>query len=158
VFFPYEGEGPAIILMAVKKGLWDFPELKRIAKDEYMYWKPDNVLIEAKATGITLQQELRRMGIPVTMYSPGGRRSGQDMVARANSLAPMLESGMVWAPEIDWAMELIEECAAFPNGDNDDLVDSTTQALMRFRSGNFVRLNDDYEDEEREESVVPEYY
>ena len=159
VFFPYDGEGAAIILLDVKKGRWDFPELKRIAQDQYRYWKPDNVLIEAKATGVTLQQELRRMGIPVTMYSPGGRRAGTDKVSRANSVAPMLEAGMVWAPETDWAMELIEECAAFPNGDNDDLVDSTTQALIRFRSGNFVRLNDDYEDEERESgTVVPEYY
>ena len=158
VFYPDEGYNPAIILLAVKKGRWDFPELKRIAQDEYKHWRPDNVLIEAKATGITLQQELRRMGIPVTMYSPGGRRSGQDKVSRANSVAPMLESGMVWAPDTDWASELIEECAAFPNGDNDDLVDSTTQALMRFRAGNFIRLDSDLEDDEKAESVVPEYY
>jgi phage terminase large subunit-like protein len=70
-----------------------FPELKRIAKAEYVYWNPDNVLIEAKATGTPLQQELRKIGIPVTMYSPGGRRSGQDKVSRANAVAPLLESG-----------------------------------------------------------------
>jgi predicted phage terminase large subunit-like protein len=159
VFYPAEDEGPSIILMDVKKGRWDFPELKRIAKEQYDYWKPDNVLIEAKATGITLQQELRRVGIPVTMYSPGGRRSGQDKIARANSVAPIFEAGMVWAPDTDWAMELIEECAAFPNGDNDDLVDSTTQAMMRFRSGNFFRLDTDEEDERSSaEGLVPEYY
>ena len=80
-------------------------------------------------------------------------------MARANSVAPILEAGMVWAPDTDWAMELIEECAAFPNGDNDDLVDSTTQALMRFRSGNFIRLETDYEDEPSSgEGLVPEYY
>ena len=146
-------------MLAVRKGRWDFPELKRIAKEEHDYWKPDNVLIEAKATGITLQQELRRIGIPVTMYSPGGRRSGQDKVSRANSVAPILEAGMVWAPDTDWAMDLIEECAAFPNGDNDDLVDSTTQALMRFRSGNFITLDSDYEDQPSGgEGLVPEYY
>lgn len=98
------------------------------------------------------------MGIPVTMYSPGGRRSGQDKVARANSVAPILEAGMVWAPETDWAEELIEECAAFPNGDNDDLVDTTTQALMRFRSGNFVYLASDFTEDKQAESLVPEYY
>ena len=113
--------GPSILLLNVKKGRWDFPQLKRIAKEEYLYWQPDNVLIEAKATGTTLQQELRRVGIPVTMYSPGGRRAGQDKVSRANSIATILESGMVWAPDTDWADELIEECAAFPKGDNDDL-------------------------------------
>jgi predicted phage terminase large subunit-like protein len=158
VFYPDQDSGPNIILLAVRKGRWDFPELKRIAKDEYDEWKPDNVLIEAKATGITLQQELRRVGIPVTMYSPGGRRSGQDKIARANSVAPILEAGMVWAPDTDWADDLVEECAAFPNGDNDDLVDTTTQALMRFRSGNFVALDSDYQEESKEESLVPEYY
>ena len=98
------------------------------------------------------------MGIPVTMYSPGGRRAGQDKVSRANSVAPILESGMVWAPETDWADELVEECAAFPHGDNDDMVDSTTQALMRFRAGNFISLYSDEKEEPRTEGLVPEYY
>jgi len=158
VFHPDQDSGPNIMLLASRKGRWDFPELKRIAKDEYEHWRPDNVLIEAKATGITLQQELRRVGIPVTMYSPGGRRTGQDKISRANAVAPILESGMVWAPDTDWAEELIEECAAFPNGDNDDLVDTTTQALARFRAGNFISLESDYLDDEPEEGLVPEYY
>jgi predicted phage terminase large subunit-like protein len=159
VFFPNPDSGPNIILLGVCKGRWDFPELKRVAKDEYTHWKPDNVLIEAKATGITLQQEMRRMGIPVTMFNPGGRRAGQDKVSRANSVAPIFEAGMVWAPDIDWADELIEECAAFPNGDHDDQVDSTTQALLRFRAGNFIFLNTDDRDDDKEPGgVVPEYY
>jgi phage terminase large subunit-like protein len=65
---------------------------------------------------------------------------------------------MVWATQDHWAQEVIEECAAFPNGDNDDIVDSTTQALMRFRAGNFIALNTDEEDEVGDESLVPEYY
>ena len=150
--------GPSILLLNVKKGRWDFPQLKRIAKEEYLYWQPDNVLIEAKATGTTLQQELRKVGIPVTMYSPGGRRAGQDKISRANSIATVLESGMVWAPDTDWADELIEECAAFPNGDNDDLVDSMIMALMRFRAGNFINLRDDEADKPRELGAIPEYY
>jgi predicted phage terminase large subunit-like protein len=158
VFVKDQDSGPNIILLDVKKGRWDFPELKRIAREEYKNWNPDNVLIEAKATGITLQQELRRVGIPVTMYSPGGRRAGQDKVSRANSIAPILESGMVWAPETEWADELIEECAAFPNGDHDDMVDSTTQALMRFRAGNFIALNTDEDDGPSELSAEVEYY
>lgn len=159
VFYPSADSGPNIILLGVRRGRWDFPELKRIAKEEYRHWNPDNVLIEAKATGTVLQQELRRMGIPVTMYSPGGRRAGQDKVSRANSVAPMFESGMVWAPDLEWAQELIEECAAFPNGDNDDMVDSTTQALMRFRQGSFIRLHTDDDDEGEPIALEPvEYY
>jgi predicted phage terminase large subunit-like protein len=147
VFRPSMDDGPAIILLDVKKGRWDFPELKRVAKMQYDHWRPDNVLIEGKATGITLQQELRRVGIPVTMYNPGGRKAGQDKISRANAVAPVFEAGMVWAPETKWAEELIEECAAFPKGDSDDLVDSTVQAIMRFRAGNFVALDDDEADD-----------
>jgi predicted phage terminase large subunit-like protein len=158
VFYPSEDSGPHILLVDVRKGRYDFPELKRLAKEQYDYWQPDNVLIEAKATGTTLQQELRRVGIPVTMYSPGGRRAGQDKISRANSVAPIIESGMVWAPETQWAEELIEECAAFPNGDNDDMVDSTTQALMRFRAGNFISLYSDEPEEHSTGDLVPEYY
>ena len=159
VFYPTMDDGPNIILLAVKRGRWDFPELKRVAIGEYKYWNPDNVLIEAKATGTTLQQELRRVGIPVTMYAPGGRRAGQDKVSRANAVAPILEAGMVWAPDEHWAEELVEECAAFPNGDNDDQVDSTVQAWMRFRTGNFIALDsDDVEDAKSDAGVVPEYY
>jgi predicted phage terminase large subunit-like protein len=158
VFYPDQDSGPNIILLDVTRGRWDFPELKRIAKESYDQWNPDNVLIEAKATGITLQQELRRMGIPVTMYSPGGRRSGQDKVSRAHSVAPLLEAGMVWAPDTDWAEELVEECAAFPNGDNDDMVDSTTQALNRFRAGNFISLGSDLLEDEKQQDIAFEYY
>jgi predicted phage terminase large subunit-like protein len=158
VFQPSEDSGANLILLDVKRGRWDFPELKRIAKDEYDHWQPDNVLIEAKATGVTLQQELRKMGIPVTMYTPGGRRAGTDKISRANSVAPILEAGMVWAPDREWAEALVEECAAFPNGDNDDMVDSTTQALMRFRSGNFISLHTDDKEDDVVADLVPEYY
>jgi predicted phage terminase large subunit-like protein len=158
VFYPSEDEGPNIVLLDVTKGRWDFPELKRIAKEMYDQWQPDNILIEAKATGTPLQQEMRRMGIPVTMYSPGGRRSGQDKIARAHAVAPVLQAGMVWAPDMDWSEELVEECAAFPNGDNDDLVDSTTMALSRFRQGNFISLGTDLKDEPSHRELVPEYY
>ena len=159
VFTPDMDSGPNLILLSVRRGRWDFPELKRIAKEEYMTWQPDNVLIEAKATGTPLQQELRRMGIPVTMYSPGGRRSGQDKVSRANAVAPLLESGMIWYPdEYEWAQEMVEECAAFPNGSNDDQVDAAVMAWMRFRQGNFVALQTDYEDEDDIPTEIVEYY
>jgi phage terminase large subunit-like protein len=61
----------------------------------------------------------------------------------------MFASGKVWAPRKRWAEEVIEELAAFPNSDHDDLVDSSTQALIRFRKGGFIRLQTDEEDEPR---------
>jgi phage terminase large subunit-like protein len=65
---------------------------------------------------------------------------------------------MVWAPDKSWAEELIEEVAAFPEGEYDDLVDSMTQALMRYRQGNFIKLpTDDWHDVEKS-AMVRAYY
>ena len=144
VFFPQDGDPPNIILMDAKRGRWDFPELRRIALEEYKYWDPECVLIEAKASGMPLTQELRQMGIPVSNYSPS---RGNDKYTRVNSIAPLFESGLVWAPDSRWAEEVIDECAAFPAGEHDDYVDTVTQALRRFREGGFVRHPEDYQDE-----------
>mgnify|MGYP003152287962 FL=1 len=146
IFNRESGEADEIILLDAKRVRVDFPELKRMALEEYRYWEPDCVLIEAKASGTPLTHELRRMGIPVTSYSPS---RGQDKIARMNSVAPIFESGMVWAPEHDFAEDVIEEMASFPFGDYDDYCDSATMALMRFRQGGFISLNEDYQDEVR---------
>jgi phage terminase large subunit-like protein len=64
-----------------------------------------------------------------------------------NSVAPIFESGMVWAPDETFSEEVIEEMASFPFGDNDDYCDSSTMALMRFRQGGFLSLQGDYPEE-----------
>ena len=61
------------------------------------------------------------------------------------------------APDEKWAEEVVEECAAFPYGDHDDLVDSTTQAVMRFRQGGFISHPED-ELDEITPPVTREYY
>jgi len=144
VFYPEEGGPPNIILCDAKRGRWDFPELRRIALEEYKYWDPECVLIEAKASGMPLTQELRNMGIPVTNYSPS---RGNDKFTRVNAVAPMLESGLVWSPDTRWSEEVIEECASFPAGEHDDYVDTVTQALRRFREGGFIQHPEDWQDE-----------
>ena len=101
-------------------------------------------MVEAKAAGTPLIFELRAMGIPVSEYTPS---RGNDKIARVNAVADLFASGIVWAPETKFAEEVIEEFAAFPAGEHDDLVDSSTQALLRFRQGGFLRLNSD-EDEQ----------
>jgi predicted phage terminase large subunit-like protein len=143
--FQLQSDGPEqIILLDAQRVRLDFPDLKKMAWEEYKYWQPDCVLIEAKASGTPLTHELRRMGIPVTAYTPS---RGQDKIARMNSVAPIFESGMVWAPDRPFAEEVVEEMASFPYGDHDDYCDSSTMALMRFRQGGFVSLNDDYPEE-----------
>ena len=146
VFSHPQRGNPQIILLDAEKGRWEFTELKKHAMEKYKYWEPETVIVEAKASGLPLTDELRSAGIPVVNFTPS---RGNDKHVRVNSVAPMFESGQVWCPDERWAQDVIEECAAFPFGDHDDYVDSTTQALMRYRQGNFVQLPDDYHDEPR---------
>ena len=143
VFYPEEDGAANLILLDSLKGRFEFPELRREALQQYDYWKPETVVIESKASGLPLTAELRQMGIPVVNFTPS---KGNDKHARVNSVAPLFESGVIWAPDKKFAEEVIEECAAFPYGDHDDLVDSMTQAVMRFRQGGFVMHPEDYED------------
>jgi predicted phage terminase large subunit-like protein len=145
VFYKNEDSGPQLILLDAVKERLEFPELRRIALDQYNYWKPESVIIESKASGLPLTYELRKMGIPVLNFTPS---KGNDKHTRVNSVAPLFESGCIWAPKNqEFAQEVIEECAAFPYGDHDDLVDSMTQAVMRFRQGGFLEHPEDYKEE-----------
>ena len=147
VFYPDNDSKPNLMLLDAIKERLEFPDLRRRALEQYKYWKPETVIVEAKASGLPLTYELRQMNIPVVNFTPS---RGNDKHMRVNSVAPLFESGMIWAPEQNFADEVIEECAAFPHGDHDDLVDSMTQAVMRFRQGGFVQHPEDYIDEKTE--------
>ena len=154
VFHPNEDAKPNLILLDAVKDRFEFPELRRVALEQYKYWNPDMVIVEQKASGTPLTHELRQMDIPVMTFTPS---RGNDKHVRVNSCAPLFESGLIWAPDRKFAEEVIEECASFPFGDHDDLVDSMTMAVMRFRQGGFLPHPEDYEDEK----TVPrklEYY
>ena len=148
IWYPSDDEGANLILLDAIKGRYEFPELRRMALEQYKYWNPETVIVEAKASGLPLTYELRKMDIPVTNFTPS---KGNDKHARVNAVAPLFESGMIWAPNQKFAEEVIEECAAFPYGDHDDLVDSTTQAIMRFRQGGLISHPEDYVDEIKEQ-------
>jgi predicted phage terminase large subunit-like protein len=163
VFYPegkigdehYSGQDAHIILLDCVKERLDFPELKREAMRLYEHWEPDSVIIETKASGIPLTQELRRQGIPINTFSPS---KGQDKIARLNAVSGIFQEGRVWVPDTNWAQELVDEVADFPNGDNDDCVDATTLALSRFRQGGFLRLDGDYNDEDEYYPKIRAYY
>jgi len=144
-----------IILLNAFKARMEFPELKQKAFEEYKEWEPDAMIVEAKAAGSPLIFELRAMGIPVQEFTPS---KGNDKIARLNAVADLFASGHVWVPNTSWAEELVEEVASFPSGEHDDLVDSMTQALLRYRRGGFIRLESDYEDEPREFKRKAAYY
>jgi predicted phage terminase large subunit-like protein len=154
IFYPEEGGKPNIILLDAIKDRFEFPELRREALEQYKYWQPDMVIVEQKASGTPLTHELRQMDIPVMTFTPS---RGNDKHVRVNSCAPLFEAGLIWAPDEQFAEEVIEECASFPYGDHDDLVDSMTMAIMRFRQGGFLPHPEDYEDEKTEPRKM-EYY
>ena len=143
--FSTEDHGQSIILLNAFKGRYEFPELRRVALEEYRNWNPDMVIVEAKASGLPLTHELRQMDIPVINFTPS---KGNDKHTRVNSVAPLFESGKIWAPMHEhFSQEVVEECASFPFGEHDDYGDSTTKAIMRIRQGGLVRHPEDYKDE-----------
>ena len=155
VFRENEDKPPNLILVDAIKGRYEFPELRRKALEQYKYWEPETVIIESKAAGLPLAFELRNMGIPVINFTPS---KGNDKHTRVNAVAPLFESGRIWAPlEMEFAQEVIEECASFPYGDHDDLVDSTTQAVMRFRQGGWISHPEDYKNPKKP-VMTREYY
>ena len=144
-----------IILLNAFKARMEFPELKQRAQKEFKEWDPDTLIVEAKAAGSPLIFELRAMGIPVQEFTP---TKGNDKIARLNSVSDIFASGMVWVPNTSWAEELVEEVASFPSGEHDDMVDSMSQALIRYRRGGFIRLESDEEDEPRQFRKREPYY
>jgi predicted phage terminase large subunit-like protein len=164
VFEPEEGGKDAIILMDAQRGRWNFPELKEVAFEEYKYWEPDMVIVEAKASGIPLLDELQARGVPAMSFSPGRRtkgRGGVDKSLRVHLVSPLFEAGLVWVPQDKrFAEEVVDEVCSFPNGEHDDYVDSMTLALLRFRQGGFIRIHDEEEEDFRTSapSRKREYY
>jgi len=153
-----EDEGtmaPNLILLDAYQERLEFPELKKRAYRLWEEYDPDAFVVESKAAGAPLIFELRQMGIPVSEFSPS---RGNDKIARVNAVADLFASGNVWAPETRWAEEVIEQFAAFPNAEHDDLVDSSTQALLRFRQGGFISLHSDEGMEPLDMSRKAEYY
>ena len=147
VFFNEETDLHNVILLNSIKQRLEFPELKTMAVKEFNEWEPDAFIVEKKSSGTALYQEMRRMGLPVSEFTP--HRGSGDKLARLNSVADIIASGIVWVPPTRWAEELVDEVAGFPFMPNDDLVDVTVMALMRFRQGGFLRLPSDEAEEQR---------
>ena len=144
IFYNEDEAQDQIILLDAWKGRKEFPALKKFSLEYYKEWEPDSVIIEKKAAGAPLIQELRAIGVPVQEYTPS---RGADKRVRINSVADIFASGMVWCPDTRWAKEVVDEIAEFPNGEHDEMVDCASQALMRFRQGGFIRLKSDENDD-----------
>ena len=155
-----ERDQEQIILLDAWYGRKEFPDLKKFAKEYYDEWEPDMVIIEKKAAGAPLIQEMRMIGIPVMEYSPSRKGAGvaNDKRARGNAIADMFASGMVWAPPHRWAREVIDQVASFPNAEHDDLYDTVVQAMMRIRQGGLLTLPSDEKSDEEDLRRPVRYY
>lgn len=138
---------PNLILLDAWRAKLEFPELKATTLEHVKQWQPDMFIVEKKASGGALIPELRRGGISVTDFTP--TRATGDKIVRINSITDIFRSGIIWAPEEPWAYEVVEECAAFPNGEHDDWVDCVYLAVKRFREGGLV-IPTDIDDEPQE--------
>jgi predicted phage terminase large subunit-like protein len=115
-----------LYLLHVLRKRMDYPDLKRAVRDQAEFFRPSNILIEDKASGTQLIQELIREGVHnVTRYEPTIEK-----VMRLNSVTSTIENGFVYVPtEADWLACYLHELTSFPNGKHDDQADSTSQAL-----------------------------
>jgi len=146
VFLNEEEDHHQLILLHAVKERLEFPELKRLALDIYKDWEPDSFIVEKKSAGVALYQELRRMGLPITEYTP--HRGTGDKTARLNSVSDIIASGMCWVPDRRWAEEVVEEIASFPFGPHDDhcfvsgtaitMADGDTKPIEKVRVGDWV--------------------
>ena len=126
---------PKLMLMeAWQARLAFFPLVQKIIKT-CRKRQIDRLLIEARANGISVAQEIRRLcggeEFGVELVDP--RKAGGDKVARAYAVQHLFENGLVYAPERHWAELVIGECEMFPKGAHDDLVATVTQALWHLR-------------------------
>ena len=121
-----------------------FPDLRAEAKDSFKRWKPDRILVEKKASGHSLIQELKRANLPVTKV-----KVTDSKVARAHAASLVFERGCIWYVKRRWAKEVMDQCAEFPTGEHDDLVDTVTMAALWMRR----RWNAEYLDEDEDDEV-----
>lgn len=146
------------ILLEGEHGRWEFPELCMKIQEVYDVYNPDTILVEKKASGQSLIQEMRRRGLPIREYVPD-----KDKISRAHACTPFTQAGRVWFPAVRLSdeeyrirpggIELMEEMLQFPYGSHDDLTDTFTQAILWLRDSFNVGHPEypDYDDDDDDE-------
>lgn len=128
-----------IMLIYAWQDRLEFPQLVTKVASLCTKFKIDRLLIESKAAGLSVAQELRahfsREDWGIQVVDPGRG----DKVARAYAIQHLFADGMIYAPDYEWAEKLITQAESFPKADHDDLVDSMTQALLHLRTVGFAQ-------------------
>ena len=157
------GEGRyCVILLSRWKDQIGFPGLKTQVRKLVEQWKPDMILVEPKASGKSLVQEMLHVGIAMHEWTPtrSSARGGKeiDKVARAHIASAVLSGGAVWYPtvgksgaELKWPEEVIDECAAFPKAEHDDITDTCCIAWLYIRQLWYAELEDDPDEDDPDE-------
>ena len=149
------GGNPKIILLYAWQERLEFNELIQrvietctLTKNKTVLprFPVDKLLIEAKASGISVGQELHRMfrgtgQFGIELINP---KLYGDKIARVHAVQHLFSDGMIFAPDKAWADEVIDQCAMFPRGSHDDLVDSTSQALRFLRDTGFALRREEF--------------
>lgn len=128
------GPVPKVMLMYAWQKKLELHELAEQVAQTCARMRVDRLLIENKAAGHSVAQEIRRLfgneDFVVQMYDP----KTLDKTARLYSIQHIFAEGMVYAPDKDWAEQVIRQCSVFPKGKNDDLVDTVSMSLNHLRS------------------------
>lgn len=124
---------PNVMLMYAWQKRLNFPDLLKQVVATCKKFKVDKLIIENKAAGISLEQEIRRVlgieGMGIELINPGNL----DKVARLHSVSGVFHEGIVWAPDKEWAQEVIRQVSSFPKAKHDDLTDTVSQAIRHMR-------------------------
>ena len=173
VFKPQDGPMSVLLIDCWAEHL-TFPDLKPKVLEEWRNSygegkdakRPDLILVEAKASGLSLVQELQGMHLPVRAWNPGNA----DKMTRLQITASIFSTGRVWLPESsvhkgyvkDWCEGFLSQICAFPDAAHDDYVDSATQAMRLLKDMGFLDINPEprYDDDDdyayaRKERVNP---
>jgi predicted phage terminase large subunit-like protein len=140
---------PRIMLVEAWRERLELHELVERVRATCTRRKADALLIEAKASGLSVIQEVRRL-TREDEYQVIGIDPKGDKVARVHAIVPMFSGGLIFAPKRRWADVVMEECAQFPRGRHDDFVDATSQALGYMRRTGLAQLVGEVERDEEE--------
>ena len=140
---PYTEMAPRVMLMDAWQGRHELHDLVTKVAITCRKMKVDVLLIENKAAGHSVAQEIRRMygfeKFGVQMFDP----KSQDKIARLYSVQHLFAEGLVYAPMMQWAEMVIAQVGQFPKGKHDDLVDTVSMAMRHLRdTGAIVRGNE----------------
>lgn len=168
VFKPTDGPMSVLLIDCWAEHL-DFPRLKPRVLDEWRVSygegkeakRPDLIIVEDKAAGISLIQELRHAHLPVIPWNPGKA----DKMQRLQITASIFATGRVWLPESsvrkgyvkDWCEGFLSQLCSFPDSTHDDYVDSATQAIRYLKDAGWLDINPEprYDDDEDYFDAMP---